>query len=180
MPGHTSSIAYSHPELVASFNVQPNWDTYAAEPPSGTLKLNSPAVYDFLGTLWKDLLPRVSQYTAYFHTGGDELKANAYLMDETVKSNDTAIIQPLLQKFVDFNHDAVRAAGLTPMVWEEMLLDWNVTLGKDVIVQTWQSDEAVARTVAKGHKALVGNYNYWVSTQPSLMEDSPLTCLAVS
>ncbi|CAF9936320.1 MAG: N-acetyl-glucosamine-6-phosphate deacetylase [Heterodermia speciosa] len=161
MPGHTSSIALSYPELITAFNVQPDWYTYAAEPPSGSLKLNSSAVYDFLGKLWDDILPRVRPYTAYFHTGGDEVKANAYLLDETVRSNDSSVINPLLQKFVDFNHAKVRAAGLTPIVWEEMLLDFNLTLGADVVVQTWQSDEAVLKTVQKGHKALVGNYNRW-------------------
>ncbi|KAF1937856.1 hypothetical protein EJ02DRAFT_447188 [Clathrospora elynae] len=161
MPGHTSSIHYAFPDLIAAFNIQPHWDTYAAEPPSGTLKLNSTAVYDFLDKLLDDLLPRVYPYSSYFHTGGDEVNKNAYMFDDTVKSNSSAILQPLMQKFVDRNHDQVRALGLTPVVWEEMLLDWNVTLGPDVIVQSWQSDEAVAQIVAKGHKALVGNYNYW-------------------
>jgi hexosaminidase len=163
MPGHTSSIAFSFPELITAFNVQPNWDTYCAEPPCGSLKLNSPAVGSFLEKLWADLLPRVKPFTAYFHTGGDEVNANAYNLDDTVKSNDSAVLIPLLQKLVDFNHQKIRAAGLTPIVWEEMLLQWNLTLGTDVVVQTWQSDDAVAQTVAKGHKALVGNYNYWVS-----------------
>jgi len=162
MPGHTSSIWYSNPDLIASFNIQPNWDTYAAEPPSGTLKLNSSKVYDFLNTMFGDLLPRVATYSAYFHTGGDEVNVNAYLNDETIKSNDSSVIQPYMQKFVDRNHNQVRQNGLTPVVWEEMLLVWNVTLGKDVVVQTWQSDEAVAQTVAMGYKALAGNYNYWV------------------
>ena len=162
MPGHTSSIGLAYPDLIAAFNVQPEWGTYSAEPPTGQLKLNSSAVYDFLGTLWSDLLPRVSPYTAYFHTGGDEVNANVYLLDEGVKSNDSSVIQPLLQKFVDFNHEHVRAAGLTPVVWEEQLLQWNLTLGSDVLVQTWLSDDSLARTVAKGHKALFGNYNYWV------------------
>jgi hexosaminidase len=164
MPGHTSSIYYSYPDLIAAFNKQPDWDSWAAEPPSGTLKLNSSAVYDFLETLLSDLLPRISPYSSYFHTGGDEVNKNAYTLDETVKSSDPAALQPLMQKFVDRNHDQVRAAGLTPLVWEEMLLEWNLTLGSDVIVQSWQSDEAVASIVGKGYKALVGNYNYWVSS----------------
>lgn len=163
MPGHTSSIAYSHPELVAAFDIQPDWATYAAEPPSGTLKLNSSAVSDFLKTLFDDVLPRVLPYSSYFHTGGDEVNAKAYTLDDTVNSSDVAVLRPLMQAFVDRNHDQVRAAGLTPIVWEEMLLQWNLTLGSDVVVQTWQSDEAVAQTVSSGHKALVGNYNYWVS-----------------
>ncbi|KAI4122937.1 MAG: hypothetical protein LQ338_005544 [Usnochroma carphineum] len=172
MPGHTSAIALAYPDLITGYNVQPNWGDYAAEPPSGSLKLNSSAVYAFLHTLWEDLLPRVAPYSAYFHTGGDEVKANVYNLDETVRSNATSVLQPLLQKFVDFNHDYVRAAGMTPVVWEEMLLQWNLTLGSDVVVQTWLSDEAVAQTVAKGHKALAGNYNYWVFL--GLLPPSPL------
>jgi len=163
MPGHTSSIAFSHPELIAAFNVQPNWGSYAAEPPSGTLKLNSSAVSDFLDKLFKDVLPRVLPYSSYFHTGGDEVNMQAYRFDDTVSSNTADALQPLMQAFVDRNLARVRAAGLIPMVWEEMLLTWNLTLGSDVIVQTWQSDEAVAQSVSKGHKTLVGNYNYWVS-----------------
>lgn len=162
MPGHTSAIWHSHPELIAAFNVQPDWDTYCAEPPCGTLKLNSSEVYDFLDKLWADLLPRVSPYTSYFHTGGDEVKPAAYTKDETVGTDDLKVLQPLLQKLIDFNHDKVRQAGLTPVVWEEMLLQWNLTLGKDVIIQTWRSDAAVAEAVQKGYKTLAGNFHYWV------------------
>lgn len=163
MPGHTASIWFSHPELIAAFNIQPNWPTYAAQPPTGTLKLNSSDVYDFLDTLFDDLLPRLSPYSAYYHTGGDEVNLNSYTLDDTVGTNDTAVLQPLMQRFIDTIHGHVRDAGLTPVVWEEMLLTWNLTLGEDVIVQTWQSNEALAETVAQGHKALAGNYNYWVS-----------------
>lgn len=161
MPGHTSSIWYSAPELIAAYNQQPNWDTYAAEPPSGTLKLNSSAVDKFLDTLFTDLMPRVEPYTAYFHTGGDEVNLNAYTLDNTVNSSDPSVLQPLMQAFVSANHERVRQQGLTPIVWEEMLLTWNLTLGSDVIVQSWQSDEAVLQIVQSGHKALVGNYKYW-------------------
>ncbi len=50
------------------------------------------------------------------------------------------------------------------MVWEEMLLDWDISLKKDVVIQTWQTDEALANATALGYKALFGNYNYWVSS----------------
>lgn len=172
MPGHTSSIALAYPDLITGYNVLPDWSTYAAEPPSGSLKLNSSAVYAFLQTLWEDLLPRVEPYSAYFHTGGDEVNANVYKLDETVRSNASAVLKPLLQAFIDFNHGYVRAAGMTPMVWEEMLLQRNLTLGQDVVVQAWQSDDAVAQIVARGHKAIGGNYNYWVRLFLSLSPPS--------
>ena len=181
MPGHTTSIAYGYPDLVAAFDVQPEWDDYAAEPPSGTLKLNSSAVATFLHTLLHDILPRVKPHSSYFHTGGDEVNANAYKLDETVRSNDTQVLQPLIQAFVDRIHAQVRAAGLTPIVWEEMLLQWNLTLGSDVVVQTWISDDSLAQTVKLGHKALAGNYNFWVrSVGTSTFEKHLLTNMIVS
>lgn len=170
MPGHTASIGFSHPELITAFNLQP-WANYAAEPASGLLKLNSSAVYSFLDKLWADLLPRVMPYSAYYHTGGDELNVNAYLLDETVKSNESSVIKPLLQKFVDYNHGKVRAAGMIPVVWEDILLHWNLTLGEDVVVQTWQTDAAVANSVAKGFKTIAGNSDSWVSA-PFFSDDS--------
>ncbi|ESZ95573.1 glycoside hydrolase family 20 protein [Sclerotinia borealis F-4128] len=160
MPGHTSSIGYSHPELLAAFNAEP-WDTYCAEPPCGSLRLNDSVVPVFLEKLFDDLLPRVSPYSSYFHTGGDEVNVNTYLLDPTVQSNDTAVLKPLIQAFVDRNHKQLRAAGLTPVVWEEMITTWNLTLGTDVVVQSWLSDASVAQIVAAGHKALAGNYNFW-------------------
>ncbi|KAI5364154.1 putative glycoside hydrolase family 20, catalytic domain, glycoside hydrolase superfamily [Septoria linicola] len=160
-PGHTSSIWFSDPDLITAFNKQPDWTTYCAEPPCGSLKLNSTKVYDFLETLLDDLLPRLKPLTSYFHLGGDEVNKNSYLLDDTVRSNESSVLQPLMQKYMDRNMNQTKAHGLTPLVWEEMLLEWNLTLPKDTIVQSWQSDDAVAEITAKGYQALVGNYNYW-------------------
>lgn len=162
MPGHTSSIRFSHPDLITAFNTQP-YDQNCAEPPCGSLKLNSTGVFDFLGKMFDDLFPRISQYSSYFHSGGDEVNKNAYLLDDTVRSNDSAVLQPLMQNFVNFVHGRIRAAGLTPIVWEEMVLDWNITMGKDTLVNAWLSDESVAKIANLGYKVIVGNYNQWVS-----------------
>ena len=162
MPGHTTSIALSHPELIAVYDMQP-YDGYCNEPPCGTLKLNSSAVYDFLDKLFADVLPRVSPYSSYFHTGGDEVNIQDYLYDETVRSNDTKVLQPLIQKLVDHTHGLIRKAGLSPIVWEEMALVWNLELGDDVAVQTWLGSDAIAQVTAKGHKVIAGDYNFWVS-----------------
>ena len=163
MPGHTSSIWFSHPELIAAFNVQPNWMDYAGEPPSGTLKLNSSEVYDFLDRLFADLVPRVSPWTSYFHTGGDEVDFNTLLLDETVRSNEPDVLRPLLQKFFDHTRQNVHSRGMTQIVWEELLLEYNLTLPKDVVVQAWRSESSVASIVNKGHHVIAGNYEDWVS-----------------
>lgn len=161
MPGHTSSISYAYPDLIAGFAAKP-WNNYCAEPPCGSLKLNSTSVTSFVEKLLADVIPRVSPYSAYFHTGGDEVNKNVYLLDDSVRSNETSVLTPLLQNFVDRNHDQLRKSSLTPIVWEEMALDWNLTLGSDVIVQVWLSSESIAKVTSKGLKVLAGDYQNWV------------------
>ncbi|KAK2766307.1 N-acetyl-glucosamine-6-phosphate deacetylase [Arachnomyces sp. PD_36] len=163
MPGHTASIAHAFPELITAFNID-DWSTYALEPPSGQLKLDSPEVNDFLDQLMSDLLPRVSQYSPYFHTGGDELNLNAYNLDETVNSNKTEVIQPLVQELVTRLHNHLLDNDLTPIVWEEMLIDFNLTFpaGKEnVIIQVWQESSTLQTVLSQGYRALFGDYHHW-------------------
>jgi hexosaminidase len=102
MPGHTNSLSYSHPELIAASNIQPDWYRYANQPPSGQLKLNNSAVTDFISSLLKDVLPRTESASNYFHSGGDEVNVNVYSLDPGIKSNVSTIIQPYLQQFVQY------------------------------------------------------------------------------
>ncbi|KAI1756556.1 glycoside hydrolase family 20 protein [Xylaria castorea] len=159
-PGHFGIAALSHPNIVAGWESAP-WSAYCAEPPCGQIRLNEPSVDPFLDKLMNDLLPRVSPYSAYFHTGGDEVNFNMYKLDPTVATNDSAVIVPLLQKFIDKHHARVRKAGLVPMVWEEIPASYNVTVGKDVLIQSWLGDEAIAALTAQGHKVITSNYNFW-------------------
>ena len=100
MPGHTNSIAYSHPELIAASNIQPDWPAYANQPPSGQLKLNNSAVAEFISKIVADVLPRTGKASNYFHTGGDEVNMNVYNLDPGIGSNVSTVIQPYLQDFV--------------------------------------------------------------------------------
>lgn len=159
-PGHFGIAALSHPDLVTGWGASP-WTSYCAEPPCGQLKLNEPKVDPFLDTLMDDLLPRLAPYSAYFHTGGDEVNFNEYSLDPTVGTNDSSVIVPLLQKFIDKHHARVRKAGLVPMVWEEIPASYNVTIGDDVVVQSWLGDEAIKSLTANGHKVITSNYNFW-------------------
>ncbi|ROT37470.1 beta-hexosaminidase beta chain [Sodiomyces alkalinus F11] len=160
MPGHSGAIALSYPELVVAYNKLPyHW--WCVQPPCGGLKLNDSRVDDFLDTLFDDLLPRVGPYTAYFHTGGDELNKNSSRLEENVGTNDTAVLQPLLQKWMDKNLARVRSHGLVPMVWQEMPLEWNITLGDDVVVQAWLGGSTIKDLVSMGHKVIDSDSNFW-------------------
>lgn len=160
-PGHIGIVAESYPDLITGWGSSP-WTAYCAEPPCGQFRLNEPKVDDFLDTLMDDLLPRLSPYSTYFHTGGDEVNFNVYWLDPTVNTNDSSVIIPLLQKFTDKNHDRVRKAGLIPFVWEEIPVNYNVTIGDDVVVQSWLGGNAIQDLTSKGHQVIDSNYNFWV------------------
>ncbi|MCJ1309351.1 N-acetyl-glucosamine-6-phosphate deacetylase [Agyrium rufum] len=161
-PGHTSAIGLSYPELITAFNEQP-WDNYSAEPPSGQLKLNNPAVTTFITKLFNDLLPRTAPYSKLFHTGGDELNANCYGLDPGIKSIDPTIIAPYLQAFLDHEQKLVLAKGLTPVIWESLVLPpWNLTADKSTIVQSWETQDSF-ETVVKMNRypVLFGETDHW-------------------
>jgi len=168
MPGHTASVAHAYPELVAAFN-ELDWSNFAAEPPSGQLKLNSAKVNNFVDTLMHDLLPRQARFTSLYHAGGDEVNLQAYLLDETVKSNDSKVLQPLLQSFMTRIIDHAVENGLQPIVWEEMVLDWNLTLPStwaqqaelDTLVQVWRSSKRIEEVLKRGYRAIFGDFEHW-------------------
>ncbi|KAF7548371.1 hypothetical protein G7Z17_g7094 [Cylindrodendrum hubeiense] len=160
MPGHIGVVELAYKDLIVAYNEKP-YQWWCAEPPCGAFRMNSTAVYDFLDTLFEDLFPRIAPYTAYFHTGGDELNKNDSMLDPDIQSNDTEVLTPLLQTFIDYAHGKVRDAGLTPFVWEEMITDWNITLGDDVVVQSWLGGTAVKDLAEAGHKVINSDYNFW-------------------
>lgn len=162
LPGHTTSIGNAFPDLVTAKDMP--WSDYALEPPSGQLRLNSSKVPPFIKTLLEDLLSRTSHHSSLFHLGGDELNLNAYLLDPTVKSCSHEVLQPLVQAFIDHVISIATAHALTVLMWEEMVLDWNLTLPtNNVIIQTWRGSDGNALGVIldKGYKTLFGSNTYW-------------------
>ena len=158
MPGHTASVHAAYPDLIESYNRQP-WPEFSAQPCAGQLKLHHPPVTDFITALLRDLLPRTAPFSSLFHLGGDEVYANAYDMSPSE-------LRPYLQSFIDHAFSVVRSHSLTPIVWEEHLLDFNMTLPSDTIVQVWRAGlnnnrSALADVVARGHKALFGAHTHW-------------------
>ncbi|KAK0517165.1 hypothetical protein JMJ35_000320 [Cladonia borealis] len=148
LPGHSASIFHSYPGLITAYDKP--WNKYAQEPPSGQLKLDSPSVPPFLTILFNDLLPRTQPFSTHFHIGGDEINKESYVLEPTVKSSSKVDIQPLLQKFMNHVLSLLENHSLTPIVWEDMLLEWNLELPPDTIIQTWRSASSLAKVVEKG------------------------------
>ena len=163
-PGHISSLAWSHPELLTAYEYQPYTD-FCAEPPCGSLRLNDSAVDRLLDKMMDDLLPRLQPYSAYFHNGGDEIKASNSAVDPSVGTNDSAVVGKLLQSFTDKSSARVKKAGMTPIVWEEIPVEWNVTLDADMVVHSWLGSDSVSKITNKGYKVIDANYNYLVNSR---------------
>ncbi|KAF8587677.1 glycoside hydrolase family 20 protein [Ramaria rubella] len=153
-PGHTGSIAFSHPELVACSDASP-WSTFANEPPAGQLRLASPTAVDFAASIFRSVAADFP--SRYLSTGGDELNTECYAQDNETQADLKASGQTLeqaLNTFTQATHGVLKQAGKTPIVWEEMVLDHNVTLSNDTIVMVWISSQDVAAVADKGFRVV--------------------------
>lgn len=83
VPGHTASVAESYPDHVACAFLE-SWHGFGNEPPTGQLKLGSPAVQAFAEDISTTAAGLVS--SRYFSTGGDEI----------VRTPVSAVFPPLI------------------------------------------------------------------------------------
>ncbi|KAI0250413.1 N-acetylhexosaminidase [Lactifluus subvellereus] len=149
-PGHTSVISKAHPEHVACAEAKP-WIAYANEPPAGQLRLASPATINFTASL----LSAVAKLfpSTLFATGGDEINARCYQADaQTQHDLGGRTLNQALDGFTQATHGALRNLGKTPVVWEEMVLNYDLTLSNDTIVLVWISSVDAAAVAAKGFR----------------------------
>ena len=160
MPGHTSSIFHSYPDLVVAFD-RPLALYSASEPPLGQLSLNDSRVHDFVEKLLVDVLQRSSPYSSLFHLGGDELNTRVYELDTRINSSSMHIIRPLLQHFYSRALLHFHSLSMDPNFLEEIVLEWDIKLPSNAIIQVWRSSDALKAVVAKGHKVLFGAASHW-------------------
>ncbi|KDR82570.1 hypothetical protein GALMADRAFT_220558 [Galerina marginata CBS 339.88] len=149
-PGHTAVISTSHPEHIACAQLTP-WESFANEPPAGQLRLASAATANFTANLISSIARTLP--STLFSTGGDELNTNCYAQDAQTQADLTSsgrTLEQALDAFTQTTHGALKAIGKTPVVWEEMALEHNVTLSKSTVVMVWISSQNAAAVAAKG------------------------------
>lgn len=161
-PGHTASLWYSHPELIACHAASP-WGDYANEPPAGQLRFADPNVTAWTAQLFANVIPLTS--SAYFGTGGDELNVNCMMSDAATNATLAAkniTLQQALAQFTQGTHKTLIEHKRSPMVWEEMVLDHGeLGLSNDTVVDVWISS-ANTRTVAdKGYRLVHASSDYF-------------------
>ncbi|KZT12170.1 glycoside hydrolase family 20 protein [Laetiporus sulphureus 93-53] len=175
-PGHTAAIADAHPDFIACNQARP-WASYANEPPAGQLRFTNATIAEWTAGMFSEVAKMFP--STMVSTGGDEINTYCYEMDEeTQKDLNTTDLSfnDALADFTSQTHAALIAAGKTPAVWEEMVLDYNLTLSDDTLVLVWISSEDVLAVVEKGFRVIhaASNYLYldcggggWVGDYPA-------------
>ncbi|KAJ2896137.1 Glucosamine-6-phosphate isomerase (Glucosamine-6-phosphate deaminase) (GNPDA) (GlcN6P deaminase) [Coemansia aciculifera] len=156
MPGHTYAVGLSKPKIMSCLNKQPNWDKFAAEPPSGQLNIAKRAALDFASKM-------VGEYAQLFtdnvfHLGGDEVNLECWKDDPDVSTylaaNPEESVESLLVNFYAKLYSAVSAQNKTGMAWEETLFRTGYAPPKKTIIQSWIDQASIPKTVAKGYRSI--------------------------
>ncbi|PIL35139.1 hypothetical protein GSI_02928 [Ganoderma sinense ZZ0214-1] len=162
-PGHTMIIAAAHPEYMACVESSP-WSTFAnvPDPPAGQLRLASPAVTNFTA----EMLAAVARMfpSTLMSTGGDEINAKCYEQDAQTQADlksSGRTLEQALDVFTQKTHGAIEAVGKTPAVWEEMVLDHNVTLSNETVVLVWLSSANAAKVAEKNFRLVHAPSDYF-------------------
>ena len=153
-PGHTAVLADYDPELIAC-REKVKWWEYAAEPPSGQIRIADEKATKFVGEVFAGVAKVFPG--ALFSTGGDEIVVKCYDEDEATQEALRArnlTLEQALADFVSSTHQVLRDHGKTPVVWEELALNHDVNLGKDVIVAVWKSSANAKKVAEKGLRIL--------------------------
>ncbi|KAM5540844.1 hypothetical protein V8D89_005488 [Ganoderma adspersum] len=160
-PGHTMIIAAAHPEYMACVESSP-WSTFANDPPAGQLRLASPAVTNFTA----EMLAAAARMfrSTLMSTGGDEINAKCYEQDAETQADlksSGRTLEQALDVFTQKTHGAIGAVGKTPAVWEEMVLDHNVTLSNETVVLVWLSSANAAKVAEKNFRLVHAPSDYF-------------------
>ncbi|TBU58065.1 beta-hexosaminidase [Dichomitus squalens] len=160
-PGHTAIIGAAHPEYVACAEASP-WTTFANEPPAGQLRLASATVANFTAKMFTAVAKMFP--STVLSTGGDELNTECYAQDSETQADLTSTgrtLEQALSVFTQTTHGALKAAGKTPAVWEEMVLDHNVTLSNETVVLVWISSMNAAAVAEKNFRLVHAPSDYF-------------------
>ncbi|BEJ11092.1 hypothetical protein CspHIS471_0105140 [Cutaneotrichosporon sp. HIS471] len=172
-PGHTAAVYNTFPELIAGFVRHP-WSIWANEPPSGQLRFADPATISFTRKMFKQTLGLLK--SPYFGTGGDEINAvcvsndtqtadiyaaNGWSFNFTTKAESDATLSAALRPFTEQTHEVIREIGRTPVVWDEMAIEFDSGIGNDTLIQAWRGPESTAGVINKGFRVIMADYNYF-------------------
>ncbi|MGN5374450.1 beta-N-acetylhexosaminidase [Sphingomonas hankookensis] len=160
VPGHTTAIVKAYPEVGVVAKAK------SFGQPQVALNPAAPATYRFLERLFGEMAPLFPD--PHFHVGGDEVGAQVW--------DDAADVKALMarEKLADRKAvegyfarrvaGIVRGLGKTMIGWEEVAA---AGVPQDVVVQAWQTSNAMAAATAAGHRTIASAGYYLNLLRPA-------------
>ena len=118
-PGQPSQMV-----CIVHWNPASNQANIPLEPPSGQIRMATPQAMQFAASIFSSVSSVFP--SKYISTRGDELNTQCFTSDnqtQAVLKASGQTIEQALNSFTQATHGALRSAGKTPIVWEEMVLD---------------------------------------------------------
>lgn len=163
VPGHTRAVAQAYPQ----FALAPAKPANPLAAMDRALDPTKPETYRFLDVLFGEMAGLFPD--AYFHAGGDEVSDAVWLdhphVQAFMKAQGIASKQALESHFHRKVAAILKKHGKTMIGWEEVAADG--TAPKDVVIQAWQTSNATADAVAKGHRTIVSAGYYLDLMEPA-------------
>jgi hexosaminidase len=165
LPGHASAIGRAYPHLLAepgsANHAERRFGVFAP-----VLDVSSPDVTAFAAALLKEVTAIFPD--PYLHIGGDEVKPEQWLQNPAIQQFMQQLqLADAGELHADFNRRlALQLKKLNRKMigWDEVL---HKDLPKDVLVQSWQGQNAVAESVRAGHPTILSAGYYLDQPMPT-------------
>ena len=153
VPGHTTAIADAYPEIGVKAPAFIPWLK------ASVLNPGNEQTYRFLDRLFGEMAGLFPD--RYFHVGGDEVLAGVWDKTPDVaalkQKENLAHTHDVENHFHKRVQQILRKHGKTMIGWDEIARDGGP---EGVVVQAWQTSNATAHAVAKGHPTIVSTGYY--------------------
>ncbi|KAI9293413.1 hypothetical protein K502DRAFT_325348, partial [Neoconidiobolus thromboides FSU 785] len=160
-PAHSYAIGKAYPEVAVCMD-DLEWDVVAAQPVSGQIDPTNPKSVAIVN----DLIDEFSKVfkDKYLHLSGDEVNYKCWNTSEKIRNyvrDNKVTLESLLNVFAEGMHKRAIENKKSIMVWEEIILQHNVTLPKDSLVQVWLGAEDTKKVIERGYRVVASSYQYW-------------------
>ncbi len=165
LPGHASAIGRAYPHLLAepgsAGNAERRFGVFAP-----VLDVSSPDVTTFAAALLKEVTTIFPD--PYLHIGGDEVKPEQWLQNPAIQR---FMQQQQLADAGELHADFNRRLALQLKQLHRIMIGWDEVLHKDlpkdVLVQSWQGQNAVAESIRAGHPTILSAGYYLDQPMPT-------------
>jgi hexosaminidase len=157
LPGHSTAWFVGHPEFASGpgpFTIERRWGVF-----DPVFDPTNEKVYKFLDEFIGEMVKLFPDH--FFHVGGDEVNGKAWdanpKIQEFIRAHDLKGNAGLQLYFNKKLQGIVSKHGKSMVGWDEVL---DPTLPKDIVIQSWRGQAALAEAARQGYRGILSNGYY--------------------